>query len=128
MIDHLSYRVSDLAVAKSFFASALAPLGIDVIVDMSVKEKKSGGAVGMGRDGKAFFWIGESGPATSGIHIAFAAETRADVDAFHAAAMAAGGKDNGSPGLRPHYHENYYGAYVLDTDGNNIEAVCRRPE
>ncbi|MEO7687823.1 MAG: VOC family protein [Sphingomonas sp.] len=82
----------------------------------------------MGKDGKPFFWLGNSEPLGSGLHIAFVASTRAEVDAFYAAAMAAGGRDNGAPGLRPHYHPNYYGAFVFDPDGVNIEAVCHAAE
>jgi catechol 2,3-dioxygenase-like lactoylglutathione lyase family enzyme len=82
---------------------------------------------GFGKDGKAFFWIGGGAKPKGGTHVAFKAPTRADVDSFYRAALAAGGKDNGPPGLRPHYHPNHYGAFVLDPDGNNIEAVCRQP-
>ena len=83
--------------------------------------------VGFGA-GRPFFWIGTGGKVSVGTHVAFAAESRKIVDEFYAAAMAAGGRDNGKPGLRPHYHENYYGAFVLDPDGNNIEAVCHSPK
>ena len=80
--------------------------------------------VGLGRGGKPQLWLSQGEPPVSPLHIAFAARNRAEVDAFHAAALAAGGKDNGAPGLRPHYHPNYYGAFAIDPDGHNIEAVC----
>jgi predicted lactoylglutathione lyase len=83
---------------------------------------------GLGADGKPFLWLANAGKTTPRVHIAFRAESRAQVDAFYAAAMAAGGTDNGGPGLRPMYHPNYYGAFVLDADGHNIEAVCHAPE
>jgi catechol 2,3-dioxygenase-like lactoylglutathione lyase family enzyme len=120
MLDHVSLRVSDFARSKTFYEAALAPLGIKVLMD-------GGGFAGMG-DTRPFFWIGQSEAAPSGgIHVAFGVESRALVDAFHAAALAAGGRDNGAPGLRPHYHPNYYGAFILDPDGHNVEAVCHAP-
>jgi predicted lactoylglutathione lyase len=97
---------------------------------MEVKAEEAGGTAhaGFGTEGKAFFWIGD-GPRTAGpVHIAFAAKSRAEVDSFYREGLAAGGKDNGAPGLRLHYHPNYYGAFLLDPDGNNIEAVCHKPE
>ncbi|HVN27649.1 MAG TPA: VOC family protein [Candidatus Binataceae bacterium] len=118
MLDHVGVMVSDLAKSKAFFQAALAPLGYKVLMDF-------GDAVGMGQE-RPDFWIAK-GTATKS-HIAFAAANRMMVRAFHEAAMAAGGKENGAPGLRPQYHQDYYGAFVLDPDGNNIEAVCRRPE
>ena len=124
MIDHIGFAVADLEQARQFYARALAPLGISVL--MEVTEEMTGGHgahLGLGRDGNPFFWIGTGKPAVGGCHVAFAAPDRATVDAFHAAALAAGGRDNGAPGLRPHYHAGYYGAFVLDHDGNNIEAV-----
>ena len=124
MIDHIGFPVSDLARARSFYDGALQPLGIGLV--MEVTEEMTGGHgahLGLGRDGNPFFWIGTGKPAVGGCHVAFAAPDRATVDAFHAAALAAGGRDNGAPGLRPHYHAGYYGAFVLDHDGNNIEAV-----
>lgn len=124
MIDHIGLTVADLDGARQFYEAALQPLGITLV--MEVTEEMTGGHgahLGLGRDGNAFFWIGTGKGATTGCHLAFAAETTAQVDAFHAAALAAGGRDNGAPGLRPHYHPGYYGAFVLDPDGNNIEAV-----
>ena len=126
MIDHIGFSVRDLARATEFYLKALSPLGIGIILEVSAEQTGGGAAVGFGANGKPFFWIGEGfRPASDQhIHVAFAAESREDVDDFYAAALGAGGKDNGAPGLRPHYHANYYGAFVLDPDGNNIEAVC----
>jgi len=121
MLDHIGFTVSDYDRSKAFYAQALAPLGIELLME-PVQE-----AAGFGRDGKPFFWIETRGPAAVGVHVAFAVDDRATVDAFHAAALEAGGTDNGAPGVRELYHPNYYGAYVLDPDGNNIEAVCHRP-
>jgi catechol 2,3-dioxygenase-like lactoylglutathione lyase family enzyme len=135
MIDHLGLPVSDLARATEFYRIALEPLGYGIVMQVSAAETGHGGAVGFGAPGKAAdfqsgkpsFWIGEGERLPGHIHVAFIAPSRAAVDAFYRAALAAGGKDNGKPGLRPHYHANYYGAFVLDLDGNNIEAVCHAP-
>lgn len=124
MIDHIGFAVSDLAAARGFYEQALASLGVSVL--MEVTEEMTGGHgawLGFGKDGKPFFWIGTGKPAVSSVHVAFAAPDHATVDAFHQAALAAGGRDNGAPGPRPEYHPGYYGAFVLDPDGNNIEAV-----
>ena len=124
MLDHMGFGVSDYARSKSFYEKALAPLGIGIV--MEVRPEEGGhAAAGFGKDRKPFFWIAR-GDVAANIHVAFAAGSRAEVDDFHAAALAAGGRDNGAPGLRPHYHPNYYGAFVLDPDGHNIEAVCHR--
>jgi catechol 2,3-dioxygenase-like lactoylglutathione lyase family enzyme len=120
MIDHIGVAVSDVAKSKAFFQAALAPLGYKVVMDF-------GEAAGLGAEGKPDFWIGAGKPGAGG-HIAFAASNRGAVKAFYDAAIAAGGRDNGAPGLRPQYHPNYYGAFVIDRDGNNIEAVCHQPE
>jgi len=120
-IDHLGFNVRDFAKSRAFYAAALAPL------DMKA-EMEGANWAGFGRAGKPEFWIGTHGAVPSGIHVAFVAPDRAQVRAFHAAALAAGGTDNGAPGLRPQYHPNYYGAFVLDPDGHNIEAVCHAPE
>ena len=121
MIDHLGVGVSNLAASRAFYKRALAPLGIAVVMEVP-------GAAGFGRDGKPFFWLeGEREPAGP-IHVAFLAPDRAAVEAFHREAVAAGGRDNGGPGLRELYHPAYYGAFVLDPDGNNAEAVTHRPE
>ena len=120
MIDHTGVQVNDLEQSIAFYTKALAPLDYTLIM-------KFGEAAGFGIGGKPDFWIdGRKGP-TDSIHIAFRAAGRAQVRAFYAAALAAGGRDNGAPGVRPHYHEHYYGAFVLDPDGHNIEAVCHDP-
>jgi catechol 2,3-dioxygenase-like lactoylglutathione lyase family enzyme len=121
VLDHIGIDVSDLTASRAFYERALEPLGISVLMEVGEI------GAGMGHDRKPYFWIWKRGPAQTGIHIAFAAETRELVDEFHAAALAAGGRDNGAPGLRPQYHPTYYGGFVLDLDGNNVEAVCHRP-
>jgi len=119
MLDHIVINVSDLAASKAFYVQALAPLGISTQLEFP-------GALGMGRNGKPAFWLRPGGGAEA-VHVAFAAPDRATVDAFHDAALAAGGSDNGGPGLREIYHPTYYGAFVLDPDGHNVEAVCHGP-
>ena len=126
MIDHLGIPVRDYAASRSFYLEALAPLGIGVVMQVSVADGAHVDACGLGANGKPFFWIAEGKPQED-LHLAFAAASRAQVDAFHRAALKAGAKDNGQPGLRAHYHPNYYGAFVLDADGHNIEAVCHAP-
>ncbi|OSQ44523.1 VOC family protein [Thalassospira sp. MCCC 1A01428] len=130
MIDHLGIRVNDYAKARGFYLSVLAPLDISIVMEVTAEQTGNYPHTGFGNNGKPFFWIsgGEmKTPNTHGAHIAFAAPSRAAVDAFYHAAIAAGATDNGAPGLRPHYHENYYGAFVIDADGNNVEAVCHTP-
>jgi catechol 2,3-dioxygenase-like lactoylglutathione lyase family enzyme len=128
MIDHVGFPVSDYARLKAFYAHALAPLGYTLIMEVGPQQTESGSpAAGFGINGKPDFWIGGEGGLNGVLHIAIVAKDRAAVDAFHRAALAAGGKDNGAPGLRPHYHANYYGAFVLDPDGHNVEAVCHAP-
>jgi catechol 2,3-dioxygenase-like lactoylglutathione lyase family enzyme len=125
MIDHVGFAVSDYERAKAFYTRALAPLGYTLIMEVDAAVNPSGHpAAGFGRHGKPDFWIGGEGKLEKPLHVAIVAESRAAVDAFHKAALAAGARDNGAPGLRPHYHANYYGAFVLDPDGHNIEAVC----
>jgi catechol 2,3-dioxygenase-like lactoylglutathione lyase family enzyme len=121
MLDHVTIGVSDFSRARKFYDAALAPLGIERFATDGTH------FAGYGAAGKAFFWIGLRDAVKSGAHIAFAAMDRAAVDAFYRAALAAGGGDNGAPGLRPQYHPHYYGAFVLDPDGHNIEAVCHAP-
>ena len=128
MIDHVGFPVSDYARSKAFYTSALAPLGYALIMEVGAHQTESGSpAAGFGRAGKPDFWIGGEGGLNGILHVAIAVKERAAVDAFHRAALAAGGKDNGAPGLRPHYHPDYYAAFVLDPDGHNIEAVCHAP-
>ena len=127
MIDHIGVSVSDFAKAKQFYDIALAPLGASLLF-MVPEEQTDGVKVGGYGQDRPVFWINESGALSPTGHFAFAAENRSQVDAFYKAAIEAGGKDHGGPGVRPHYHEHYYGAFVLDPDGNNIEAVCHSPE
>ncbi len=127
MIDHIGLPVKDYAAAKAFYVKALAPLGGKLHMEVPREYTGGRGVAGFGID-QPQFWISEASVKAEGVHIAFAAKDRKTVDAFHAAAMAAGATDNGKPGLRPHYHEHYYGAFVLDLDGINIEAVCHAPE
>jgi catechol 2,3-dioxygenase-like lactoylglutathione lyase family enzyme len=128
MLDHIGFAVSDFARSRAFYAQALAPLGIAVLmeVDASVTGKDS--HAGFGEDGKPYFWIGSGAALGGSLHVAFAVSDRAMVRAFYDAALAAGGRDNGAPGLRAHYHPHYFAAFVLDPDGHNVEAVCHLPE
>lgn len=127
MLDHIGFPVGNMKISKAFYEKALAPLGIKIMMEVTPEMTGSDDSyAGFGAE-KPFFWIGTGKIPSSGMHVAFVAASRKIVDAFYAAAMAAGGKDNGKPGLRPQYQENYYGAFVLDPDGNNIEAVCHSP-
>ena len=129
MIDHVGFAISDYERGKSFYGAALAPLGYTLVMEVEAHQNQSGyPAAGYGTGGKPDFWIGGEGKLEKPLHVAILAKDRASVDAFHRAALAAGGKDNGAPGLRPHYHPNYYAAFVFDPDGHNIEAVCHAPE
>lgn len=121
MLDHITLHVSDYAASCDFYKKALQPLAYQL-------EMEFGQAAGFGVKGKPDFWIAAGGRQQPPLHVAFVSPNRATVEAFYRAALAAGGKDNGAPGLRPHYHPNYYGAFVLDPDGNNIEAVCHKAE
>lgn len=127
MIDHTGINVSDFNKSKQFYQKVLAPLGYQVLVEFPVSVTGTVAVAGFGVPPKPDFWIHEGNPGKPPSHIAFRAENRKAVDAFYKEAISAGGKDNGRPGLRPHYHANYYGAFVLDPDGNNIEAVCHTP-
>jgi catechol 2,3-dioxygenase-like lactoylglutathione lyase family enzyme len=127
MIDHIGFPVSDYARSKAFYLQALAPLGYGLVMDVRQEENTGEAAAGFGKDGKPDFWIGSEGGLHQPMQVAIAANDRAMVDAFYRAAMAAGGRDNGAPGIRAHYHPSYYGAFVLDPDGHNIEAVCHEP-
>ena len=125
MLDHIGIGVTDYQKAKAFYDRALAPLGITMVMEVTAAQTGHDDTAGYGTD-RPVFWFGrKQHPAPS--HIAFTAGSRAVVDAFYKAALAAGGVDNGAPGLRPQYHANYYGAFVLDPDGHNIEAVCHTP-
>ncbi|HYD16083.1 MAG TPA: VOC family protein [Hyphomicrobium sp.] len=128
MLDHIGFPVSDYERSKAFYAAVLAPLGIKLLLDMDLSDE--GGPAGYAGFGaqRPQFWIGTGKVLTGRLHVAFAAADREQVRAFYEAAIAAGAKDNGPPGLRPHYHANYYGAFVLDPDGHNIEAVSHLPE
>jgi catechol 2,3-dioxygenase-like lactoylglutathione lyase family enzyme len=120
MLDHVTLGVGDIERSRKFYDGALRPLGIERLY------AEGEAASGYGANRKAFFWISLRHALQTGSHVAFVADDRETVDQFYQAALAAGGRDNGQPGLRPHYHENYYGAFVLDPDGHNIEAVCHR--
>ena len=129
MLDHIGLAISDIRRSEAFYSAALAPLGITKLYEYGPERTDSGGtAIGFGKDMMPFFWIGDSERVGEGTHVAFNAPNRAAVDAFYEAAIAAGGRDNGPPGLRPKYHPGYYGAFVLDPDGINVEAVSHRPE
>jgi len=127
VIDHTGFNVSDPTKSRAFYDAALAPLGYRVL--MVVPPEHTGGRVvlGYGVPPKPDFWLAQGEPQTPRVHLAFRAENRAAVDAFYQAAIAAGGRDNGPPGIRAHYHPNYYGAFVLDPDGYNVEACCHDP-
>ena len=127
MIDHTGLQVSDPKRSRHFYEKGLATLGYDMIVE--IPKEFTGGTVvlGFGVSPKPDFWVSQGTPNQPRIHVAFRAKTREQVDEFYKAAMAAGGKDNGAPGPRPHYHKDYYGAFVHDPDGHNIEAVCHTP-
>jgi catechol 2,3-dioxygenase-like lactoylglutathione lyase family enzyme len=123
MIDHTGIVVSDLAKSRRFFEVALAPLGYKMLLEVP-----GGHGIGFGEAPKPDFWVIAGTPNNPRVHVAISAKSRAAVDAFYRAALAAGGRDNGAPGLRPVYHPDYYGAFVLDPDGHNIEAVCHSAE
>jgi catechol 2,3-dioxygenase-like lactoylglutathione lyase family enzyme len=120
MFDHIGFGVASFKKSRAFYLKALAPLGIGVAME---------GAdwIMMGKDGKPGFWFGNHGVPPGPMHLAFTADSREQVRAFYEAALAAGGMDNGKPGVRTEYHPNYYGAYVIDPDGHNVEAVCHKP-
>jgi catechol 2,3-dioxygenase-like lactoylglutathione lyase family enzyme len=124
MIDHTGLTVSDPEKSRKFYEQALAPLGYEPLMVIPLEHTGGRVVVGYGVKPKPDFWIAQGTPNEPRLHIAFRAKDHAQVDAFYRAAMAAGGRDNGPPGPRPHYHQNYYGAFVLDPDGHNVEAVC----
>jgi catechol 2,3-dioxygenase-like lactoylglutathione lyase family enzyme len=121
ILDHIGFNVNDFSVSKSFYLQALEPLGIRIV-------NEGEGWAMIGKEGKGQFWFGAFGSNPGGIHIAFVAENRERVHEFYEAALAAGGKDNGAPGLRPQYHPNYYAAFIIDPNGHNLEAVCHTAE
>jgi len=121
MIDHTGVIVGSFEASRRFYAAALAPLGYELLLEFHAS------VAGFGEPGKPDFWIAQGEPNTPRIHVAFRADTRREVDAFYEAALGAGARDNGAPGLRAQYHPDYYGAFVLDPDGHNIEAVCHSP-
>lgn len=121
MFDHLGFGVSDYAASKAFFLKALQPLGVAVVMEGPY-------GVGLGQNNKPSLWMHQTSETPAHLHLAFTAANRKQVDEFYRAALEAGGKDNGAPGLRPHYHANYYGAFVIGPDGHNVEAVCHKPE
>ena len=120
MFDHIGIGATDLRASKAFFLEALAGLGVGVVMEFP-------GAVGLGPPNKPAFWLSPADSKPSALHLAFTAQNHAQVDEFYRRAMAAGAKDNGPPGLRPHYHANYYAAFVIGPDGHNVEVVCHRP-
>lgn len=127
MLDHIGIPVRNYALAKAFYETSLNVLGHRLLMEVPLEHSQGKGVCGFGTQSPQF-WIEESEHTNQRIHVAFAAPNRKAVDAFYEAAIAAGAKDNGKPGPRPHYHEHYYGGFVLDLDGNNIEAVCHLPE
>ena len=129
MLDHVGFKVADFDASRDFYAKVLAPLGYGLVMEVTPEMTGTDARhAGFGANGKPSFWIGTGNSSSIGAHIAFLAASRAQVDAFQAAAIAIGVRDNGAPGPRPHYHPDYYGAFVLVPDGHNIEAVCHRPE
>lgn len=127
MLDHIGFTVSNLDLSRTFYQRAFAPLGVGLLIEVTEEMTGGHGAhLGFGRDNNPFFWIGTGKAASANVHVALSVEDRATVEAFHAAAIIAGGKDNGAPGLRPDYGPDYYAAFVLDPDGNNIEAVFHK--
>jgi catechol 2,3-dioxygenase-like lactoylglutathione lyase family enzyme len=128
MIDHTGLAVSDFSRSKAFYIAALAPLGYSILAEFPAAPTGSPDIGGFGEPPEPDFWIVGGTPNKPPIHVAFRVENRAKVRAFYEAALAAGAKDNGAPGIREHYHPNYYAAFVLDPDGHNVEAVCHAPE
>lgn len=126
MIDHTGYSVADYDSAKAFYTAILAELGYGLVMEV-VPPIHPVRACGFGPEGKPAFWISEEGKTTPHSHIAFVAESREAVDSFYKKALELGAIDNGAPGIRAHYHPNYYGAFVLDVEGHNVEAVCHKP-
>ena len=128
MFDHTGVIVSDFEKSKLFYSQALAPMGYSLVTELPASVTGGAEVAGFGESPKPEFWITKGRPNNPPVHVAFRVQTRALVEVFFKAAMAAGGRDNGGPGPRPHYHPDYYAAYVLDPDGHNIEVVCHSPE
>ncbi|MEM7520299.1 MAG: VOC family protein [Pseudomonadota bacterium] len=126
MIDHITFGVTDFDRSTAFYTAAFAPLGVTRLFDVPPEHTGGTKITGYGDD-RPWFWLAQERATTGMLHIALRAASRAEVDAFHAAALQAGGQDHGAPGVRPHYHADYYGAFVRDPDGHNIEAVCHAP-
>jgi catechol 2,3-dioxygenase-like lactoylglutathione lyase family enzyme len=127
MLDHVGFPVSDFDRSLDFYKRVLGVLGYQLVMEVANEASGSGRHAGFGRPGRPQFWLSEGEPIVGRLHVAFAAEDPSAVDDFYKAAIGAGASDNGPPGLRPHYHPNYYGAFVFDPDGHNIEAVCHEP-
>lgn len=127
MLDHIGFPVRDYKRSKAFYQRVLAPLGYGLVMEVTPDDGATGHHGGFGRDGKPFFWINSGEPIQGILHVAFRAADQDEVDRFYAVAIGEGATDNGPPGLRPHYHPTYYGAFVFDPDGHNIEAVCHEP-
>lgn len=124
MLDHIGITVSDFDASKAFYSQVLSAIGFSLLIELPAAVTGRVDVAGFGAAPKPEFWISPGPVPAGGIHVAFSVDSRAQVDAFHRAALAAGGRDNGAPGLRPHYHPDYYGAFIFDLDGYNIEAVC----
>ncbi len=124
MIDHTGIIVRDYSLSRDFYLSTLGAIGYELMNEIPASVTGHTDVAGFGEAGKPDFWISKGSPNKPPTHIAFRVTSRALVDAFYHAAIKAGGRDNGPPGLRPHYHPDYYGAFVLDPDGHNIEEVC----
>jgi catechol 2,3-dioxygenase-like lactoylglutathione lyase family enzyme len=128
MIDHTGLQISDPMVSRKFYDNALAPLGYQMMVQIPLEYTGGAAVFGYGVPPKADFWVNEGTPNEPRVHVAFRADVREQVDEFYKTALASGGTDNGAPGPRPHYHKHYYGAFVLDPDGHNVEVVCHEPQ
>lgn len=127
MLDHITFGVSDFEKSTAFYDLAFAPIGVSRLMTLPASDTGAPNMAAYG-DERPWFWVAEHDATKGKLHIAVRVDSRALVDDFYTAAIAAGGQDNGTPGVRPHYHPNYYGAFVLDPDGHNIEAVCHTPE
>ena len=128
MIDHPGISASDFEKSKAFYSKALGAIGYALLLEFPASVTGHTDVAGFGEPPKPDFWVYSGTPNNPPLHIAFRVNSRAMVDAFYHAAIAAGGRDNGPPGIRPHYHQDYYAAFVLDPDGHNVEAVCHVPQ